>query len=98
MIISYFFGPLRKIRRGSVGWTCMVAYSTDVCHPVHGKVATQSTGRSPPTPGKACFSRSAATLGRLLLFYGHYFCQPRLPFPHRFALQGVNEQVGVQEG
>src|SRR5262250_770540 len=107
MIISYFFGPLRKIRRGSVGWTCMVAYSTDVCHPVHGKVATQSTGslppnphdschpvhvkaatwttgRLPPTPGEACHHRSAATLGRLLLFCSRSSCQPRLPFPHGF--------------
>src|SRR5215475_5383931 len=87
----------------------MSAYSTDVCHPVHGKVATQSTGslpptphdschpvhvkaatwttgRLPPTPGEACHHRSVATLGHLLLFCSRSSCQPRLPFPHGFAL------------
>src|SRR5215831_5694169 len=66
-------------------WT---AYSTDSCHPVHVKPATWTTGRLPPTPGEACHPRSAATLGRLLLFCGRSSCQPRLPFPHGFALQG----------
>ena len=60
------------------------AYSTDVCHPVHGKVATQSTGSLPPNPHDSCHPvhvkaatwitgslppRSAATLGRPLLFW-----------------------------
>jgi hypothetical protein len=31
-----------------------VAHSTDFCHPVHGKVATQSMGRLPPSPREAC--------------------------------------------
>src|SRR5215510_15849089 len=30
------------------------AYSTDVCHPVHGKIATQSTGRLPLSPWESC--------------------------------------------
>src|SRR5712691_4563797 len=56
----------------------LIAYSTDVCHPIHGKVAlnpreachpvhvkaaTWTTGRLPPNPGEACHHRSAATLG-----------------------------------
>jgi hypothetical protein len=31
-----------------------VAYSTDSCHPVHRKVATQSTGKLPPNPQDSC--------------------------------------------
>jgi len=30
------------------------AYSTDVCHPVQRKVATQSTGSLPPNPWEGC--------------------------------------------
>src|SRR2546425_6426291 len=30
------------------------AYSTDFCHPIHGKVATESTGRLPLIPSEAC--------------------------------------------
>src|SRR2546422_7975876 len=30
------------------------AYSTDVCHPVQGKVATQSMGRLPLSPQDSC--------------------------------------------
>src|SRR5438445_6156831 len=32
------------------------AYSTDSCHPIHGKVATQSTGSLPPSPRETCHS------------------------------------------
>src|SRR5262249_1333154 len=32
----------------------VAAYSTDVCHPIHGKVATQSTGSLPPNPRERC--------------------------------------------
>ena len=39
------------------------AYSTDVCHPVHVKPATWTTGKLPPMPGEACHHRSSATLG-----------------------------------
>ena len=58
----------------------------EACHPVHVKAATWTTGRLPPTPGEACHHRSAATLGRLWLFCSRSSCQPRLPFPHGFAL------------
>ena len=34
--------------------TPLRAYSTDVCHPIHRKVATQSTGSLPPNPREAC--------------------------------------------
>jgi len=30
------------------------AYSTDVCHLIHRKVATQSTGSLPPSPRERC--------------------------------------------
>src|SRR2546422_464979 len=30
------------------------AYSTDVCHSIHGKIATQSTGSLPPNPEESC--------------------------------------------
>ncbi len=63
------------------------------CHPVHVKPATWTTGRLPPTPGEICLSRSAATLGGLVLFHRCSFCQPRMPFPHGFALQG--DLVGI---
>ena len=33
-----------------------IAYSTDSCHPIHGKVATQSTGSLPPSPRETCHS------------------------------------------
>src|SRR5215510_5407352 len=31
-------------------------YSTYSCHPIHGKVATQSTGSLPPSPRETCHS------------------------------------------
>ena len=65
------------------------------CHPVHVKPATWTTGRLPPMPGETCLSRSAATLGGLVLFHRCSFCQPRLPFPHGFALQ--RNLVGVMD-
>src|SRR5262245_47027480 len=34
----------------------IVAYSTDSCHPIHGKVATQSPGSLPPSPRETCHS------------------------------------------
>jgi hypothetical protein len=37
-----------------MGYTPQPAYSTDVCHPIHGKVATQSTGSLPPSPRERC--------------------------------------------
>ena len=64
------------------------------CHPVHVKPATWTTGRLPPTPGETCLSRSAATLGGLVFFHRCSFCQPRLPFPHGFALQ--DDLVGIR--
>ena len=72
------------------------------------KPATQSIGKLPPSPREACHvdhgkvathsrrslpRRSAATLGGRVLFCDCSSCQPRLPFPHGFALQ--RELVGV---
>src|SRR6266516_1299563 len=42
------------------------AYSTEGCHPVHVKPATQSMGRLPPSPREACHvdHRKVATYAR----------------------------------
>ena len=45
---STHFALKSKVEHG------IAAYSTDVCHPIHRKVATQSTGSLPPNPREAC--------------------------------------------
>ena len=52
----------------------------EACHVDHGKVATQSRRSLPPS------ERSDAGRSRVILTV--LLCQPRLPFPHGFALQG----------
>jgi len=57
-------GPTRRERTSTRGISAcggrprrvrfLGAYSTDVCHPVHGKVATQSTWSLPPNPHDSC--------------------------------------------
>ena len=52
------------------------AYSSEFCHPIRCKVATQSGAKLPPNPVQSCHPhRSAATRGRLGITESHSSCQ-----------------------
>src|SRR5437773_3748695 len=52
-----YWKPVYNLLEGIVTiFLVNAAYSTDSCHPIHGKVATQSTGSLPPSPRETCHS------------------------------------------
>jgi hypothetical protein len=61
LLRRYGFAPMKRKERGQPylitrerAEQLAGAYSTHVCHPIHGKVATQSTCSLPPSPRERC--------------------------------------------
>ena len=79
-----------------------IAYSTEVCHPFHAKVAGGSTGSLPLIPWQGCHRSERSDAGFFLLLLD--LCsvrQPCLAFTHGFSFQidlvGVVDQA-IEDG